>query len=175
MKKPKRLDRKRKQCFIGILDWRDGKRMATPIKDTVYVGELRNGVPHGEGTLTSPDGEKYVGEFKDNKYHGQGTFTWANGDIYVGEYVVDMRFGQGTHIYANGDIYVGEYVLDERWGEGTYAFADGSIKSGLWIKDELVTTNAGEIEIKNRINHYKKSFREVLYTDCPKCFLNDAE
>jgi len=44
-------------------------------KDThpVYKGEVENGVPNGQGTLTSPDGRKYEGDFKDGKYHGQGT------------------------------------------------------------------------------------------------------
>ena len=36
-------------------------------KDThsVYKGEVVNGVPNGQGTLTSLDGRKYVGDFKD--------------------------------------------------------------------------------------------------------------
>ena len=44
--------------------WSDGSK---------YVGEFKEGLPNGRGTLTSPDGRKYVGEFKDRKKHGQGT------------------------------------------------------------------------------------------------------
>ena len=40
-----------------------------------------------EKTHTYPDGSQYVGEFKDDLFHGQGTLTYANGDQYVGEYV----------------------------------------------------------------------------------------
>ena len=46
--------------------WSDGSK---------YVGEFKEGLPNGQGTLTSPDGRKYVGEFKDRKKHGQGTET----------------------------------------------------------------------------------------------------
>jgi hypothetical protein len=30
---------------------------------------------HGQGTITSPAGAKIVGEFKDGVMHGQGTVT----------------------------------------------------------------------------------------------------
>ena len=33
-----------------------------------YVGEFKDGKPHGQGTMTSSDGTKYVGEFKDGTY-----------------------------------------------------------------------------------------------------------
>ena len=53
-------------------------------EDGTYTGEVVGGVPHGQGTLTFPDGEKYIGEFKDGNYHGQGTYTWSDGSRYVG-------------------------------------------------------------------------------------------
>ena len=62
---------------FGLKRW---KTNGHPKKDNVYVGELRNGVPHGEGTLTSPDGEKYVGEFKDGK-RWSGTFYEEYGNV----------------------------------------------------------------------------------------------
>ena len=45
-------------------------------KDTYpeYKGEVENGVPNGQGTLTTPNGWKYVGEWK-------GGEMW-NGTIY---------------------------------------------------------------------------------------------
>jgi hypothetical protein len=54
-----------------------------------YVGEVSNGVPHGQGTHTWANGEKYVGEFKDNRYHGQGTWTHPDGTTSVGEFKAD--------------------------------------------------------------------------------------
>jgi len=49
-----------------------------------YVGELRNGKKHGQGTYTYADGDKYVGEFRNDKYNGQGTVTYADGRIKEG-------------------------------------------------------------------------------------------
>ena len=45
-----------------------------------YVGEFKNGKPHGYGTMSSPYG-KYVGEFKENKLDGQGTSYNLDGSI----------------------------------------------------------------------------------------------
>ncbi len=50
-----------------------------PVIDTssghlTYTGERNSdGLPHGRGTMTYPDGYKYTGEFKDGRRHGQGT------------------------------------------------------------------------------------------------------
>jgi len=124
-----------------------------------YVGDVANGVPHGQGTKTWADGDKYVGgwkygrfnglgtmtrangnkyvgEFKDGKRHGQGTKTWANGNKYVGEYKDDKRHGQGTKTWANGDKYVGEYKDDKRHGQGTVTFADDGRKFVGESKDD---------------------------------------
>ena len=49
-----------------------------------YVGEWKNGRPHGQGTLTYANGDKYVGEYKDGDKHGQGTLTYANGGVKEG-------------------------------------------------------------------------------------------
>ena len=45
-----------------------------------YVGEVFNGLLHGQGTLTFPSGEKYVGEWKDNN-QWSGTMYNADGSI----------------------------------------------------------------------------------------------
>jgi hypothetical protein len=31
-----------------------------------YTGEALDGLPHGEGAMTAPDGAKYVGEWNDD-------------------------------------------------------------------------------------------------------------
>ena len=44
-----------------------------------YVGEIKSGKAHGEGTYTYPSGAKYVGQYKDGKKHGEGTENAASG------------------------------------------------------------------------------------------------
>ena len=102
---------------FGLERW---KTNGDPKKDTVYVGELRNGVPHGEGTLTFPDGGKYVGEFKEGKIHGQGTATYPDGSKYVGEWQDGNWHGQGTFTYPDGTKYVGEFKDGKPWSGKFY-------------------------------------------------------
>ena len=53
--------------------WKDfGEKETHPI----YKGQVRNGKPNGVGILIFPYGGKYVGEFKDGVMNGQGTLTW---------------------------------------------------------------------------------------------------
>ena len=64
-----------------------------------YIGEGKDDLMNGQGTLTYPSGDKYIGEFKDGEYHGQGTFTFNDGAKYVEE------FKDG--IIWNGEVYNG--------------------------------------------------------------------
>ncbi len=100
--------------------------------DTMYVGEVRNGLPNGRGTSTYSNGEKYVGEFKDGKMNGQGTYTFANGRKYVGEYKDDKQHGQGTITSADGEKYVGEFKDRKYHGQGTFTWLDGRKYVGEW-------------------------------------------
>ena len=67
----------------GILVWSEN---GNEDYRTKYVGNIENMKPKGQGTITSPDGDKYEGEFKYGKKHGQGTFTSPDGHKYVGEF-----------------------------------------------------------------------------------------
>ena len=93
-----------------------GKRMRTMIEST-YVGEWKDGLPHGQGTQTGVWGE-YVGEFK----NGKST--------------------QGTAIHTNGDTYVGGFDYKGLFhGQGTFTMIDGTIEKGIWQHGVLVKPN----------------------------------
>jgi hypothetical protein len=34
----------------------------------IYSGDLENGLPHGQGTMTFPSGMKFVGQFENGKF-----------------------------------------------------------------------------------------------------------
>jgi len=84
-------------------------------KDIKYVGEIENGVPNGQGILTSPDGDRYEGDFKDGKKHGQGTFTYSGRFRYLGEWK-DGKSWNGTSYDKNGIIILkvvnGKFVVN---------------------------------------------------------------
>ena len=44
-----------------------------------YEGSWLNGLPHGNGTLTRPDGMKYVGGFINGNMDGSGSFFNRDG------------------------------------------------------------------------------------------------
>ena len=61
--------------------------------------------------LTSPvfgQSSKYEGEIKNGLPNGQGTLTWSNGNKYVGEYKDDNRWN-GT-IYDKNENIIGTVV-----------------------------------------------------------------
>jgi hypothetical protein len=96
-----------------------------------YEGEIKIGLPNGQGILTFPDGEKYVGEYKDGERNGQGTYTWNDGGKYVGEYKDGLKNGQGTYTFLNGDKYEGEWKEGEQ-DEGTHTWSDRFKYVGSW-------------------------------------------
>ena len=104
-----------------------------------YVGEVSNGVRHGQGTYFYADGSKYAGEYKDDLMHGQGTAFYTNGDEYVGEWKDNLRHGQAIYLHAIGVKYVGEYKDGIRWTGITYN-ADGTVHGshieGVWQAEE---------------------------------------
>jgi len=64
-----------------------------------------------EGTVTFDDGiSRYIGEYKDGLPDGKGTVTFANGEKYVGEFKMGLPNGKGAYTFTNGEKYVGEFI-----------------------------------------------------------------
>ena len=106
--------------LCGILVSCSDDEMATmEYMGGTYKGEVANGEPNGQGTLTASDGSTFVGEFKDGLPNGQGIFTFVNGGKYVGEDENDNFLGQGTYTFGvgehSGDSYVGEWKDVREW------------------------------------------------------------
>lgn len=103
-----------------------------------YVGEFRNGRPHGRGTMSYPGSNQYVGEWQEGKRQGRGTMSYPIGHKYVGEWRDNRRNGRGTMSYPDGRRYVGEWKNGKRNGQGVEYRQDGSIlRSGVW-KDGML-------------------------------------
>ncbi|MBC8306319.1 MAG: caspase family protein [Pelagibacterales bacterium] len=104
------------------LDYADGK----------YVGQTKDGKPHGQGTITWTNGDSYNGEWQNGKRTGYGNliFTLDNGDKYIGELYNNLWDGQGTYIYKAGDKYVGGYNNGKMEGQGTYTWVNGDKYEG---------------------------------------------
>jgi hypothetical protein len=82
-------------------------------KSKKYMGEFKNGMPHGQGICEFANGDKYVGEFRDGKCEGYGILTYANGGKFIGEFSDNRATGEGKHI-------LGEF---EKWMETIFVEA----------------------------------------------------
>ena len=59
-----------------------------------YEGGFRDGMYHGQGDMTWPDGTRYEGGFRAGDYHGQGVRTYKSGKRYEGSWD-DGMFDRG--------------------------------------------------------------------------------
>ena len=75
-----------------------------------YIGQFKNGLPHGKGVDINDDGDRYEGEWKKGQREGQGTY-WYEPDEpylkYIGEWKNDLQNGRGQLIYRNGKVKKG--------------------------------------------------------------------
>ena len=103
-----------------------------------YVGEHKNGKPHGKGIIfyNSTILKSYEGDWYYGERHGKGILIWQDGGRYEGEWKNDEQHGTGTMIWADGDKYVGEWKNGYRDGLGTIYYHDGGRFEGGWLNDK---------------------------------------
>jgi len=103
-----------------------------------YVGEWKDGLKHGQGTRTSPNGGKYEGGWKDDQFHGKGIETRADGSIYEGEWINGKeQDGYGTLTFSDGKKYKGEFKKGFFHGQGILVLPNGDKYVGEWINGEM--------------------------------------
>lgn len=103
-----------------------------------YSGELKNGVPHGRGTIKWGDGKQYSGDFSNGKRTGTGKYT--------NEYVSD---GQKIHVEYNG-----AWKNDKMEGKGTITRK---------VTDEEGRVVSNQIQTGMFKNHLFKSGYDVIH------------
>ncbi len=124
-------------------------------QDHTYQGEMKNGRPHGTGTLIyqggavyegefnmgkrcgwgvweHPNGTSYEGQWQDDLYHGYGILTIPNNLSYEGHFKAGLKHGQGIQTWADGRRYQGQWKEGRRHGAGTMYYPDGSRFEGGW-------------------------------------------
>ena len=76
----------------------------------IYVGDWKQGVPHGHGEMTiSANGEQYVGQFKEGRRSGFGTIYYPNNSSFVGRFSVSkkkLRFAQEPYTHTHNCFYL---------------------------------------------------------------------
>lgn len=69
-------------CIEG--DCRNGYGIYIFKDNAKYLGDFRNGQPHGQGIVEYTNGEKYEGEMRDGAFAGRGTLYMTDGNELVG-------------------------------------------------------------------------------------------
>lgn len=104
----------------------------------MYYGEVKNGVPHGRGTIKWGDGKQYSGDFSDGKRTGTGK--------YMNEYV-----SEGHKIKV---VYSGAWKNDKMEGKGTLTHK---------VTDEEGRVVSHQIQTGIFKNHLFKSGYDVIH------------
>ena len=73
----------------------------------VYLGEVLEGRPHGEGRMVWPSDAVHTSTWGDGARHGAGTFREREGAAYVGEFRDGARAGKGRFTWPDGRSYDG--------------------------------------------------------------------
>ena len=140
-----------------------------------FEGEVdNNGIPNGKGKFEHVggfnDGDKYIGEFKDGQPHGQGEFIWAHGKRYIGQFTEGSLTGRGVMIFDENH----SEMPGDRW-EGLFknGFPDLDDKNFKMIKahkkrkktksEKIVSDAWGEVLNKN-INKIIKDKKKKVKT-----------
>ena len=76
----------------------------------IYIGPLKNGVPHGYGEWSNSDGKTYFGDFIEGKMTGQGIMVFPGGEKYVGDFLDGKGHGQGKMTHPDGRNISGTWI-----------------------------------------------------------------
>lgn len=141
-----------------------------------YVGEYRNGTPHGKGIIYYNDDncKSYEGDWVYGKCEGKGTLIWNDGSRYVGDWKNDKREGYGTQYNSDGEIYEGNWLDDKPHGKGKITFAsddssnrksyEGDWYYGIRQGTGTMIWNDGEKYVGNWINGAPEGKGYLYYT-----------
>lgn len=97
---------------------------------TRYIGELREGKPHGKGNLYYSNGSRYEGAFENGEKHGIGVHEWTNTVRYEGSWRGGKKEGEGVLVFPDGSKFIATFRDDEciqgqLWKDGVLRHSGG--------------------------------------------------
>ena len=78
-------------------------------------------------------GTNYMGDIADGIPHGTGSYTWPDGGTYECQWELGAMNGSGVGIDPDGSKYDGEWANGQPNGAGTMTHADGSVTTGTFV------------------------------------------
>jgi len=90
----------------------EGKGKIIRYDGTIYIGQIKNGLPNGKGIKYYKNGNVlYEGDWINDKAEGNGKYIFYNGDYYIGQFKNGFPKGKGI-IYSKKDNILYEGDLD---------------------------------------------------------------
>jgi hypothetical protein len=130
------------------------KVLMTAISDH-YEGDCKKGKASGNGKAEGTD--QYIGEFKNGLPHGSGLYRWKNGDFYEGKWANGKREGAGGMSYKRSGKT--DSLVTGFWKKGVYSgiydkpfvihFQSIKVIKVEVIKNTKQNSNAIVIEVQN--------------------------
>ena len=68
-------------------------------KESLYRGEIEEGLRSGQGICTYGIGRLYEGAWHNDKRHGKGYERFSNGNQYLGDYEMGKVSGKGLYTW----------------------------------------------------------------------------
>ena len=117
----------------------------------LYSGNMRNGVPEGNGFLSSYTGWTITGSFHNGVADGKGTLEKADENIrYIGELKDNAANGKGTMFSSDGTYVTGNFVngnlAEEKVENQNVAKPEVS-----WTTPQLINTETTDIKQKIKL------------------------
>ena len=104
----------------------------------VYLGEILDGRPHGEGRMIWPSGAVHTGTWVDGTRHGAGTYRESGSVTYVGEFRDGECAGNGWLTWPDGRSYDGAWRAGMRHGDGVEVLPGGLSRRRTWRWGDIV-------------------------------------
>ena len=109
---------------------------------SVYEGDFVNGLRHGTGSITLPNGDFCHGEFTRDELNGNVRFTFASdGRVYEGKADFGRLDGPAIINFKDGSYYDGEIKNAMPNGTGTLYKKNGEEITAEWKNGEIVFKN----------------------------------
>ncbi len=142
----------------------------------VFEGNLKNGVPEGEGVQYDSKGKLiYKGNFNGGKYSGEGELYNDEGIvIYSGAFKNNLYEGEGKLFNDIGKIiYVGSFMVGQRSGKGVDYDPDTALRKYYGEYANNVLNGIGvEYEEDGSSIKYEGAFKDGLYGGEGKLYVN---
>ncbi|RYE13135.1 MAG: hypothetical protein EOP51_30290, partial [Sphingobacteriales bacterium] len=103
-------------------------------KTATYTGDVKNGMPDGEGSIVYENGISHKGSYSEGQFNGRGTMDYGSGSVFTGMFVNGIPT-KGLQRFPDGMTYDGNFLNGEfhglgelKWG-GKYLY-NGDFKHG---------------------------------------------